>query len=68
MEKMYLISQEEVKELYSSKSSETRMKIMVDVLARPFVERSALSAISDSVGKCLDGLGAWLDKIGEGKS
>jgi hypothetical protein len=50
-EKMYLISQNELQDLVSAKGD--KMSTMINVLARPYIEKSAGSVIASSIGKGL---------------
>lgn len=50
-EKVFLIRIDQLKEMCSSKNPDTRMNIMIDVMGRPYREKSALDVIGNGISK-----------------
>ena len=50
-EKVFLISLEQLKEICSSKSPDARMSIMIDVMSKPYREKTATEAIGKGIAK-----------------
>jgi len=60
MEGMFLIGKDELKELSSSKNSDRKMEILVNVLARPYREKTSAAIIAGGIRK---GIGAGIDAL-----
>ena len=63
-EKYYLITKDELVGLMPTYSSVKAMKIMVEVLARPYKEMSAGAVLAGSAGRGLSALGKGAAALG----
>lgn len=61
-QKTYLITLDQLKEICSSKNPEARQKIMIDVVAIPFKERTAGSVIVQGIKSIFSAMLDLVDK------